>query len=234
MLPSLWEAVAGVPDADWAIRDETGKPVGFNPEFGRLWRWKDELPEQRLAIAGRHLGRFAMLAAPALAPALVATRAEGDWTPLEQELAEAVREHGPASAPELRLLLGTADRKAVERAVGALHRRLVLTNAGLAEQESGWPAIRHDLFERRWRARLRRRPLDPAEARRRLVACVLLAAGEVSAADVRAALGWRLREAAAVLDELGDAGLAVARDEGGYRLWRPVSPGGRRGRRAAR
>ena len=52
VLPSLWEGIAGF-DADWAIRDETGKPTGFTPEFDRFWRWKDELSERRLVCAGR-------------------------------------------------------------------------------------------------------------------------------------------------------------------------------------
>src|SRR5256714_11671449 len=63
VLPSLWRGIAGL-DADWAIRDESGKPTGFSPEFDRLWRWKDELPERRLACAGKHFGTAALLIAP--------------------------------------------------------------------------------------------------------------------------------------------------------------------------
>src|SRR6266576_1800975 len=63
--------IAG-PDADWATRDETGKALEFSPEFQRLWRWKDELPERRLACAGRHFSSAALLIAPRLLPAAYA------------------------------------------------------------------------------------------------------------------------------------------------------------------
>src|SRR3954451_8766159 len=66
VLPSLWLGIAGQPDADWAIRDETGKATAFTPEFQRLWQWKDELPERRLACAGRHFSSAALLIAPRL------------------------------------------------------------------------------------------------------------------------------------------------------------------------
>src|SRR6266498_5456884 len=58
VLPSLWDAVCG-PGADWAVRDENGKAIAFTPDFDRLWHWKDDLPDRRLACAGRHLARDA-------------------------------------------------------------------------------------------------------------------------------------------------------------------------------
>lgn len=228
VLPSLWEAVAGSPDADWAVRGEDGRPVGFTDEFSWLWRWKDELPERRLACAGRHFGRFSVLIAPSLvASAYVLTGRRGDLDDfrgeelgaLERELAEAVLELGPATGPELRLLLGTDDRKGVEKAVGTLQRRLVLTGAGAVEQDRGWRTIRLDLLARRWRARLRRLP-DEETARRRLARAVVAGDDEVSAADVAAALGWRRTQATAVLTELEGAGVVAVRDVHEFRLWR--------------
>ena len=71
VLPSLWREIGG-PDGDWAIRDKNGKPTGFSPEFDRLWRWKDELPERRLACAGKHFGSAALLIAPRLLAAAYA------------------------------------------------------------------------------------------------------------------------------------------------------------------
>src|SRR6266700_5399617 len=166
VLPSLWHAIAG-PDADWAIRDESGKALAFSPEFERLWRWKDELPERRLACAGKHFCSAALLIAPRLLAAGYAltgrSGAAGDFRedelePLEREVAEVVLDNEPLTGPEIRRLLGTTDRKAVDRAVARLQRRLVLTNAGAAEQAQGWRAIRQDLFARRWRKNLRRLP----------------------------------------------------------------------------
>src|SRR5919198_5405234 len=56
VLPSLWEALTGKTDVEWAVREEGGRFVEFTEDFGRVWRWKDELPEQRLVCAGKHLG----------------------------------------------------------------------------------------------------------------------------------------------------------------------------------
>src|SRR6185437_8909599 len=98
VLPSLWRGIAG-PDADWAVRDETGKAIEFSPEFRRLWRWKDELPERRLACAGKHFGSAALLIAPRLLGAAFALIGrsgapedfrDDELEPLEREVAEVV------------------------------------------------------------------------------------------------------------------------------------------------
>lgn len=227
VLPSLWEAVGG-PDADWAIRDESGKAIDFTPEFAKLWRWKDELPERRLACSGRHLGRgAASLVSQRLLVELYALTGrpgrpedfrDAELDPLERELAEAVLENGPCSGPELRRLVGGTKSK-VDSAIGRLHRLLVLTNAGVVEQAAGWPAIRNDVFARRWRARLRRRLPSVDEARRTLAEQVLRSAGELSAADLAGVFRWRRREAVTTLEELADQRLAAEREEDGIRLW---------------
>src|SRR5436190_6321305 len=220
VLPSLWRGIAGL-DADWAIRDEDGKPTGFTPEFDRLWRWKDELPERRLACAGKHFGSAALLIAPRLLAAAYALTGrsgavddfrDDELETLQREVAEVVLENEPLTGPEIRRLLGTTDRKAVDRAVARLQRRLVLTNAGAAEQSQGWRAIRQDLFTRRWRKSLRRVPAED-EARRDLALAVLAGTDEVSAADVAGALGWRRKQAEAVLVELTAAGRATEREQ---------------------
>jgi len=226
VLPSLWSGIGG-PDADWAIRDETGKATGFSPEFDRLWRWKDELPERRLACAGKHFGSAALLLAPRLLAAAYALTGrsgaaddfrEDELEPLEHEVAEAVLENEPLTGREIRRVLGTSDRKAVDRAVGRLQRRLVLTNAGAAEQSQGWRAIRQDLLARRWGRSLRRLPAEQ-EARRELALAVLAATDEVSAADVAGALGWRRKQAETVLAGLTAAGRVTEREEDGVQLW---------------
>lgn len=206
------------------MRDETGKPIEFTPEFRRLWQWKDELPERGLTCAGRHFGSAAFLIAPRLLPAAYALTGrpgtaedfrEEELEALDLETAEAVLENGPLTGPELRRLLGTTDRKAVERAITRLQRRLVLTNAGAVEQAQGWRAIRQDLLPRRWQKWLMRLPSED-EARRELVVTVVRAADEeVSAADVAGALGWRREQAESVLAALGLA----AREEAGVRLF---------------
>ena len=127
-------------------------------------------------------------------------------------------ENEPLTGPEIRRLLGTTDRKAVDRAVARLQRRLVLTNAGAAEQAQGWRAIRQDLFARRWRKSLRRLPTADV-ARRELALAVLAGTDEVSAADVAGALGWRRKQAESVLAELSSGGQLTVRQEEGLQLW---------------
>lgn len=223
VLPSLMEAICGPGPVQWSIRDEEGVFVSFTPEMDRLWRWKDELPEKKLACAGRHLARSAVLVAPRLLPAVYAARAhEEEPTPLEREVVDVVAS-APASAPEIRRLLGVSDTKGVNKAIERLQRRLILTNAGVTEQEQGWPAIVQDLFTRRWAPQVERLP-PPGEARRTLAQAVLAVSGEISAADLAAVLELRRRkETAALLDELVDLGVAEAREEDGIRLWRQVS-----------
>jgi hypothetical protein len=226
VLPSLWEAVGG-PGADWAIRDEQGKAVDFTPEFSKLWRWKDELPERRLACSGRHLGRdAASLVSRRLLAALYALSGRpgkpedfrgAELDPLEREVAEAILENGPCSGPEVRRLVAGEKRK-VDGAIKRLHRALVLTNAGVVQHEAGWPAIRNDLFARRWRSQLRRLP--PFDrARRTLAEQVLRTSGELSAADLGGILRLRRAESVATLEELTELGTASSRDEDGIRLW---------------
>jgi hypothetical protein len=229
VLPSLFDAVCG-PGSDWAVRDENGKATAFTPEFGRLWRWKDDLPDRRLVCAGRHLARdAAALISSKLVPAIYAlTGRAGDpedframeLAPLEREVAEAVLAEGPISAPELRRLLATDDKKGVDKAVKLLQRELVLTNAGVSEQEAGWPAVRQDVFARRWRARVKRLPPED-KARRALAKTVLSSAGEVSEADLAGALGWTKRVAAATLEDLEARQIARATVEESFRIWSP-------------
>ncbi len=128
MLPSLWEAVSGRLELDWAVRGEDGSFVSFTPEMDRVWRWKDELPERGLACAGKHLGRWSALLAPRLlAPLYALTGRAGraddfrgaELGGLELELAEAVLAEGASTAPELRALLGTAPRDAAAAGRGA-------------------------------------------------------------------------------------------------------------------
>jgi hypothetical protein len=226
VLPSLWEAIAGTRAVDWAVRDDEGRHV-FTPEMARCWAWKDELPAQRLVCVGKHLGRWSALVAPRLLPALYALTGrsgragdfrEGELTPLQLEVAEAALAEGPLTGPELRALVG-ADKKQVDAAVTALQRALVLTNAGVVAQRNGWGAIAVDVVARRFD--VSKRPAEP-EARRLLAATVLASAGELSAADLGGALGWRLKRSREILAELVEEGKAERRELDGLPLWYPA------------
>ena len=88
----------------------------------------------------------------------------------------------------------------------------MLTSSHLVEQDGPWGALAHDLVERKW-------PLPEhlpsrEDARRELTILVLERTGELTAADLGGALGWRRKEAAAVLETVGEG-----RDEDGFRIW---------------
>ena len=228
VLPSLWEAVAGTVEVVWAVRDADGRFVEFTPEMARVWRWKDELPGQRLVCGGKHVRGRASLVSLQLLPALYALTGrdgatadfrEATLTPVERDVAELVLETGPSTTPELQDLLAHDERKRVAAAVDALQRALVLTSAGIERRERGWPAICLDLLPRRYAEQLRVLP-SADDARQRIAASVLARAGEISAVDLTGALGWRKADAVAALNVLADAGRARVREEDGITLWR--------------
>jgi Winged helix DNA-binding domain len=211
VLPSLWDQVAGETDAPRSVREPDGTFVRWSDGMGFLWGAKDELPARGLVCVGKHLARVTACIAPRVLPALIAQADGPEPDGLELELVDAVRSHGPLTAPALRVLVG-ATKKGVDRGIAALHRRLVLTSSHVVEQEGSWGALAHDLLERKWPLP---QPLPAAdEARRELARIVLEAAGELTAADLGGALGWRRRLATEVLDAV-----APARDAGGFRIW---------------
>jgi hypothetical protein len=230
VLPSLWEAVAGRSEVDWAIRDEAEQFVSFTPEMEKVWRWKDELPRKRLACVGLHVVRTTGLVAPDLVSAVYALTGragapddfrDAELEPLEQELAEAALELGrPTTRRELRLLVNREKRE-VDKSVNALQRKLVFTNAGRDDEGSGWSSTLHDLFARRWRSRLRRLPA-PDAALRALASRIVAAAGDASAADLAAVLKVRRREATELLEALEADGELERRDDAGIPIWVPA------------
>ena len=224
VIPSLWEAVSGEIELDWAVRTEDGKFVSFTPAMGKVWRWKDELPKRRLACVGLHVARTSSLVAPKLVAPLYALTGRtsalddfGELDGVELAVAAASVELGrPASRRELRLLVGV-DKRAADRAINALQRKVVLTNAGRAEDEPGWPSTLHDLFARRWRARLRRLPAR--EEALTTLARAVLRTTSLSVADLAATFRVRRPEAAATLETLEARRAAVRTEEDGLPVW---------------
>ena len=209
VLPSLWQQVNGSAEQNWSIRDEDGRFVSWSEPMGFLWPAKDELPAQGLVCVGKHLARVVACVSPALVPTLVA--ANGD--PADDDpVVSAIRELGPLTGPNLREATGL-DKKTVDRAVASLHHRLVLTSSHLVEQDGPWGALAHDLVDRKWRVPKRLPARDAA--RRQLASLVLEQAGELTAADLAGVFAWRRKEAAAILDDVGDD----REDEAGFRIW---------------
>ncbi len=93
-----------------------------------------------------------------------------------------------------------------------MHRRLVVTNGYLVEQDGPWGAIAHDLVARKWA--LPAALPEREDARRLLTRLVLDQAGELTAADLAGPFGWRRRAAAELLDSV-----ATSRDGDGFRIW---------------
>jgi hypothetical protein len=112
----------------------------------------------------------------------------GRWT----ALVETVRENGAVTVPQLRALVPGAEKKHVEQ----LQRALVLTNSHLVEQSQGWAAIAVDLVDELWEVQ------HVPDAETELALAVLESSGELSAADLGGALGWRVKRAREVLDAL--------------------------------
>ncbi len=230
-LPSLWEAVSGQSEVSWAVRDERGGFVEFTPDFERVWRWKDELPDRRLAIMGKHIrGRAALLSLDSIGALYALTGRPGrphdfrdvELSELELEVAEAILDGGPLSTADVHELLGR-DRKRTNAAIDSLQRKLVLTGAGAQERPQGWPAVVVDILARRFATQLRQLPA-PDGARAELATAVLRSAGELSAADLAAIIGGSRRLAAATLERLVGEDVARRHDEDELALWRATRP----------
>ncbi len=204
----------GSPERTGTVRDEQGRFLEWTEEMGILWRLKDELPALNLVCVGKHLARMVALIAPPVLPALVAARPVPELESAESEVLEAVSSAGePLTGPDLRRLLGR-DKKTVDRAISVLHRHLLLTNGHLetGEGTGTWGALAHDLLARKWKLPKKAPPCE--QARCELARLVLASTGELTAADLGGALGWRRAEAAAVLDEIAESS-----QENGFRVW---------------
>jgi hypothetical protein len=212
VLPSLWEAAGG--EDEFAKRDETGKFLEWTKPMEFVWTTKDALPAAGHCAAGKHVRGRASFVALDLLPALVALAPRDAPDGIEGEIVELLGAHGPASTRDLPDLLPHHERKHVRAALDRLQKRLVVTNAGL-EDTDGWPAIVVDLVERRFADRLRALP-EPDEARARLARRVLDTAGELTAEDLKGALGWRKADCVAALEETG----APASEEEAFTVWR--------------
>jgi hypothetical protein len=206
VLPSLWEAITGTRAVEWGVQRADGK-FEFTPEMARCWQWKDELPAKGLALAGKHFGPWAALVAPRLIPYVWTAAADRREAlgGIQLEIVDAVREHGALTVPQLRTLVPGAEKKHIP----PLQRALVLTNAHLVEQSQGWAAIAVDLVERLWDVR------EVPGAELELARTVLASSGELSAADLGGALGWRVKRSREALEQL-DVGVRV---EGDVRLY---------------
>jgi hypothetical protein len=203
--PSLWEAIAGADAEPFA--------EGMNEDEELAWEFKDALPAAGLAWSGKFLqGRNALLA-----PTLLASLYPGAGRPddhqqlhLSQEahrIAEALL-FGPQPTSMLRELVG--HKGPYDRAIKELHRFLLITSAGTAKQNSGWPAVVLDLTCRRF-------SVGGALNHRYATIRYLETMIGIVPGELARAYGWTTAAARAQLDGLVADGLAVHTD-GSYRL----------------
>jgi hypothetical protein len=201
VLPSLWEQVSGRQEVDWDAE-----------EINFFWWAKDELPGRGLACVGKHLARSVSCIAPRLVPLLVAANGDRGESGEDDPVIAAVTALGPLTGPKLRDTTGL-EKKEVDRRVGALHHRVVVTNSHLVDEGSTWGTLAHDLVARKWKVPKRLPARD--EARRELARVVLHQARELTAADLAGVFGWRRKEAAALLEEIAEG----RDDPAGFRIW---------------
>ena len=144
----------------WQAQGHRGAFSGEDAAFHNIWTWKDELPAQRLAFAGRLLGHQVLLVHVRLLPALLGYRGRLDVAELyaagelSRDAFRLWQRLGQVGAPqgrkELRMGLGLGDKKGAglfDRACRDLERLLVLTRAGSAPQAQGWDSNAYALVD---------------------------------------------------------------------------------------
>jgi hypothetical protein len=195
--PSLWEAVAG--------EDVEPFANGMNEDETKVWEWKDELPLTGGAWYGKYLFRRGSLLAPDVVAALYPGRGRDvdhralDLSREAHDVAEALR-GGPMPTTALRQLVG--NRARYERAVGELHRCLLVTVAGVHRQGSGWPASVLDLTYRHFAVG---KGADPNHATARYLDTM----GQTTVRVMARALGWPVPLARTSVNALVGRGVAV-------------------------
>ena len=198
LVPSLWEAVTGEDTEPFA--------TGMGADEAKVWAWKDELPRRGLAWYGAFLAGRGSFLSPALLVALYPGEGEIDdheslpLSPTAHEIARALAGE-PLPSAELRTLIG--DRNRYQRAIVELQRQLLVTRAGVQENQSGWPSSLLELTCHRFAVGAGQ---DHGLVTARFLATLL----EATPADLARAVRWPIAQARAQLDELVRAGRATS------------------------
>jgi hypothetical protein len=196
MLPSLFEAVAGPDAVAWSD--------GMGEHESLVWDYKDALPAAGAAWSGKLLHRRASLLSPDLLSLLYEGKGDSDdhrafeLSREAHEIADAL-EGGALPTSALRELIGNRSR--YDRAIGELHRRLLVTSAGTREQSAGWPVIMVELTCRVFDVG---GGFDRSLAAQRFLETTLAAAPQ----QLAKAFAWTPALARATLESLVDSGRA--------------------------
>ena len=173
-MPSLWEHLKG-PGA--SIED-------WDDDAWRMWTWKDDLPQRRLAFYGRLVGRRPTFVSLALLPCFLADRgrgedledaarlyADGRLGVLARDVLLHLAEAGPTPASVIRRRFGTRGRGGrVDRALEELQVALLVGHCGIEDRGGAWPGVVYDLVGRVFPEALRAAgDWDPPTARRAIL-----------------------------------------------------------------
>jgi len=161
----------------WQARGRQGPIEEADEAFHKVWAWKDQLPAQRVAYAGRLLGGQVLLIHKRLLPALLACQQpiepenwyrSGQMTRDAYQIWQKLRDaETPLGRSQLRI------NKSFDRAARELEARLVISRAGSESKASGWDANAYDLVARLFPNEFEQsNRLTLAEARRRVEAAL--------------------------------------------------------------
>jgi hypothetical protein len=174
----------------WAAQGHQGPFRGDDPAFQNTWTWKDQLPEQKLAWAGRLWGHQVCLVHLDLLPLALGARGPLEPEELYQEglldrsawqLHQLLEGQSQARGRKwLRQQLGWTDKAGAtqfEKACLALERKLLLTRAGSCPTASGWESNSYRLVSQHFEGL---EPLPHRQARQQFGAALEKAAPQAS------------------------------------------------------
>lgn len=223
MLPSLWQAVAGVSRAAprWGEHDQM---------YFRAWNWKDSIFSRGRVFYGKAFGNFRTFISRRLLPHFYAISdmnyggEDDDFLELYHDgklsldarnIYAAILEHGPSSTTVLRQKSGLAGggvaARRFERALTELQRGLMVSVVGVSADNAWKYSFRYNLVTRQFPAEvLAARELTSREAMLDLLREYVSLVGETTTQDVGRLFGWRcerLNRLARALAAGGDIGL---------------------------
>jgi hypothetical protein len=203
-LPSLYYAVA------------RRLPVRWDKHAQLIWKWKDQLPNKRLAFYGKSLkGRGIFLSLETLEYLLAtqetpsgvaeaesfyaAGRISQDALQLWQQLAQ----HGPLATLELRhacKMETPTGNVRFKKAMHDLQRLLIVTHSGAEQETRAWASNRFDLVSRAFpKQAARARRLSPDAARAAMAAKYRGVYPDATPAQLARLFAWTKAQAAAAL-----------------------------------
>jgi hypothetical protein len=203
LLPSLWQAVAGVsgPAPRWGEQDHY---------YIRAWSWKDDIFSRGEIFYGKAFGSYRVFIARRLLPYFYAISdmnfggEEDDYLELYQDgklsleardIYAAILEHGPSSTTALRqrcgLTGGGLPSRRFERALTELQRGLMVSVVGVAADNAWKYSFRYNAVIRQFPGEVEQsRSITSREAISFVLRHYLGLVGTITAPEVARLFGW--------------------------------------------